>query len=35
LQGLYPHWNAFMQLREQLDPQQKWLNPHLQHLFLA
>lgn len=35
LQALYPHWEAFMQLRQQLDPQQKWLNPHLQYLFLA
>ena len=35
LQALYPHWEAFMQLREQLDPQQKWLNSHLQYLFLA
>lgn len=35
LQALYPHWEAFMQLRHQLDPQQKWVNPHLQYLFLA
>lgn len=35
LKILYPQWDEFMQLRQQLDPQQKWLNPHLQHLFLA
>ncbi|XID74488.1 D-arabinono-1,4-lactone oxidase [Alkanindiges sp. WGS2144] len=34
LRALYPRWNDFMQLREQLDPQQKWLNQHLQQLFL-
>ena len=35
LQALYPRWDEFMQLRQQLDPEQKWLNSHLQHLFLA
>ncbi len=35
LQALYPHWEDFMQLRAQLDPQQKWLNSHLQHVFLT
>ena len=32
---LYPKWDDFMRLRQQLDPQQKWLNPHLQQLFLS
>lgn len=35
LQALYPQWENFMQLRAQLDPQQKWLNSHLQYLFLT
>lgn len=34
LQNLYPKWDEFQQLRQQLDPSQKWLNPHLQNLFL-
>ena len=35
LRELYPKWDDFMQLREQLDPQQKWMNSHLTELFLA
>lgn len=35
LRTLYPQWEAFMQLRSKLDPQNKWLNPYLQHLFLT
>lgn len=31
---LYPKWDEFMALRQQLDPQQKWLNPYLKQLFL-
>ena len=31
---LYPKWDHFMTLRQQFDPQQKWLNPHLENLFL-
>ena len=34
LQNLYPKWDEFQQLRQKLDPSQKWLNPHLQNLFL-
>lgn len=34
LRDLYPKWDDFMALRQQLDPDQKWLNPHLKQLFL-
>lgn len=34
LQALYPKWQSFMQLREQLDPQKKWMNPYLEQLFM-
>ncbi|MGN5534890.1 D-arabinono-1,4-lactone oxidase [Acinetobacter sp. Lyrl_1] len=33
LRELYPKWDDFMQLREQLDPQQKWINPYLRQIF--
>ncbi|MEG2265020.1 MAG: D-arabinono-1,4-lactone oxidase [Acinetobacter sp.] len=35
LRELYPKWDDFMVLRQQLDPQQKWLNPYLKQLFLS
>ncbi|WP_313034894.1 D-arabinono-1,4-lactone oxidase [Acinetobacter sp.] len=35
LRELYPQWDDFMALRQQLDPQQKWLNPYLKQLFLS
>jgi FAD/FMN-containing dehydrogenase len=35
LRDLYPKWDDFMALRQQLDPQQKWLNPYLKQLFLS
>lgn len=35
LQALYPRWEDFLKLRSELDPQQKWLNPHLQQLFFG
>ncbi|WP_216937573.1 MULTISPECIES: D-arabinono-1,4-lactone oxidase [unclassified Acinetobacter] len=35
LRDLYPKWEDFMRVRQQLDPQQKWLNPYLKQLFLA
>ncbi|WP_410209533.1 D-arabinono-1,4-lactone oxidase [Aquirhabdus sp.] len=35
LKALYPCWDAFMAIREMLDPTQKWLNPHLKTLFLG
>ncbi|MBJ9371136.1 FAD-binding protein [Acinetobacter sp. TGL-Y2] len=35
LQALYPKWDDFMQLRAQLDPTQKFLNPYLEKLFLT
>ena len=35
LRDLYPKWPEFIALRQQLDPQQKWLNPYLKQLFLA
>ncbi len=31
----YPHWDDFMAIRQELDPTQKWLNPHLKSLFLG
>ena len=34
LRDLYPKWDDFMALRQRLDPNQKWLNPHLKQLFL-
>ena len=34
LRNLYPKWDDFMALRQQLDLNQKWLNPHLKQLFL-
>ncbi|NNH79160.1 FAD-binding protein [Acinetobacter sp. ANC 5380] len=34
LRDLYPKWDDFMALRQQLDPNQKWFNPHLKQLFL-
>lgn len=35
LRELYPKWDEFMVLRQQADPQKKWLNPYLKQLFLA
>lgn len=35
LRDLYPKWDDFIRLRQQLDPQQKWLNPYLKQLFLS
>lgn len=35
LHDLYPKWDNFMRVRQQLDPQQKWLNPYLKQLFLS
>ena len=33
LRELYPKWDNFMQIRKQLDPSKKFLNPYLQKLF--
>ncbi len=33
LQPLYPKWKDFLAVREALDPQGKFLNPHLRSLF--
>lgn len=33
LRGLYPRWSEFTALRERLDPQGKFLNPHLRQLL--
>ncbi|WP_227559148.1 D-arabinono-1,4-lactone oxidase [Acinetobacter bereziniae] len=35
LQALYSKWDDFMQLRAQLDPTQKFLNPYLEKLFFT
>lgn len=34
LRDLYPKWDDFMLIRQNIDPDQKWLNPHLKQLFL-
>ena len=34
LVDLYPKWKEFNQLREKLDPQQKFLNPYLKELLI-
>ncbi len=34
LRGLYPQWDNFQQIRTQLDPHGRFLNPHLRTLFL-
>ena len=34
LRRLYPHWDDFQQIREELDPGGRFLNPHLRGLFL-
>ncbi len=33
LRRLYPHWDDFLQVREELDPGGRFLNPHLRGLF--
>lgn len=33
LTGLYPHFRDFMEIRRELDPQGRMLNPHLRALF--
>lgn len=35
LAALYPRWQDFAALRQSLDPQQRFLNPHLRQLFGA
>ncbi|MBC7750773.1 MAG: FAD-binding protein [Candidatus Saccharibacteria bacterium] len=35
LKALYPRWNDFLALRQELDPQDKWINPHLHSLFFG
>lgn len=35
LRTLYPKWDDFMALRQQLDPKSKFLNPYLEKLFLG
>ena len=34
LRELYPRFDDFCRVRQQADPQGKWLNPHLRHLLL-
>ncbi len=31
--GMYPHWNDFLRLRKEIDPQGKFLNSYLKTLF--
>lgn len=35
LRSLYPKWDDFLRLRQQLDPERKFLNPYLEQLFLG
>ena len=35
LRALYPKWDDFMALRQQLDPEAKFLNPYLEKFFLG
>lgn len=35
LRDLYPKWDDFLALRQQLDPERKFLNPYLEQLFLG
>ena len=35
LRKLYPQWDAFVAVRERLDPDGRFLNDHLRHLLLA
>ena len=35
LSGLYPRFNDFMELRQELDPRGRMLNPHVRALFNA
>ncbi len=35
LKKLYPRWEDFMKIRQELDPTNKWINPHLESLFLG
>jgi FAD-linked oxidoreductase len=34
LRRVYPHWDDFLHIREELDPGERFLNPHLRELFL-
>ena len=34
LQNVYPKWQDFLKIRQELDPQQKWLSPELQQLLI-
>ena len=35
LKKLYPRWDDFMHIRQELDPTNKWINPHLNSLFFG
>ncbi|WP_336955766.1 D-arabinono-1,4-lactone oxidase [Acinetobacter johnsonii] len=35
LRDLFPKWEDFLRLRQQLDPERKFLNPYLEQLFLG
>ncbi|MEG0029925.1 D-arabinono-1,4-lactone oxidase [Acinetobacter sp.] len=35
LRSLYPKWDDFLALRQQLDPERKFLNPYVEQLFLG
>ncbi|WP_180144443.1 D-arabinono-1,4-lactone oxidase [Acinetobacter sp. YH12052] len=34
LQNVYPKWQDFFNIRQELDPKQKWLSPELQQLLI-
>lgn len=34
LQNVYPKWQGFLKIRQELDPKQKWLSPELQQILI-
>ena len=34
LEALYPMWSEFQRVRQKLDPQGRFLNPHVRDLLL-
>ncbi|WP_111884765.1 D-arabinono-1,4-lactone oxidase [Acinetobacter sp. CFCC 11171] len=34
LQNVYPKWQDFLNIRQELDPKQKWLSPELQQILI-
>lgn len=34
LRGVYPHWDDFLRIRSELDPGERFLNPHLRSVLM-